>query len=111
MPKQSTVAVAAGASFTSIRASIALHSLKVYEDGERTHLIEYQRKDDSFATTYTAAAGDIIQIIGHGKSGLLGRPPGYNASGIPAQGDIVLKVRDQSGSAINVIVEESENQL
>jgi hypothetical protein len=127
MSEQRLVAVAAGAGFTNIRATIACHYLRALENIDRTKALEYKRADDGFTATYTIKAGDSIELIGHGRSGILGRPPGYGgtsrstgllippntapAAGDSGGGDIVLKVRDAAGAAFNLIVTESENEL
>lgn len=127
MPKQRIVSVAAGAGFTNIRASIACHYLRVQEDGDRSLNIEYKRADDDFDQVYTTKAGDVIEVLGHGRSGLIGRPPGYcgtsratndllppntaEASDDSGGGDIILKVRDADSSAFDLQVYESENEL
>jgi hypothetical protein len=114
MPKQYQVTIAAGADFTPIRATTPCHYVIIWLDGDRSLVaLEYQLPDDDFATTYTTdeVAGDPIIRLGHGKSGLIGRPPGYNASGQPALGTNMVQIRAADGSEVVVNVIESENQL
>lgn len=131
MPKQRLVPLDGGASFTNIRASINCHTIKVYQDGDRDMAFEYQTVKDGFDETYTTQAGDPIQEVGHGRSGILGRAPGFGGISrgpatfgdkIPAEvaattgdsggGDIVLKVKDLADSSDKfVVVIESESEL
>lgn len=111
MPKQRSQDIAAGAGFTNIVATICLHYLKVYENGDRTKALDYQTPDDAFTTTFTTKAGDVIERIGHGRSGMLGRPAGFTAYQDPATGDTILKVRTNDASGTTVTIIESENEL
>lgn len=114
MAKQRQVTLTAGAGFTDVLATIALHYLKIWANGDRNSVaIEYKLPDDAFATTYTtdASMGDVIERIGHGREGILGRPPNYNASGVPATGDVIIQLHAADNSAMVVNVYESESQL
>ena len=114
MPVQRAATIAAGAGFTAVRATIPVHYLKVYRNADRNAAaIEYQLPDDAFATTYTtdASSGDIIELLGHGRSGLLGVPPGFNAVGAPALGTELIRLRSADSAEITVTVYESESDL
>lgn len=118
MPAQRLVPLN-GASFTNIRASIPCHMMRVFLDGTRNVALVYQLARDNFATTYTSDTGDILVQFGPGQQSILGRPPSYNASGVPANtaaatgdsggGDIVMKVKASDASSPSVEVYESEN--
>lgn len=111
MPIQRQVTIAAGAGYTNILATMPCHYLKVIENGDRTHGLTYKVPEDSFAATFVTKAGDTIERIGHGRSGILGRPPNYNASGVPATGDILLKITSTDAAGCVVDITESENEL
>ena len=120
-----------GSDYTIIRAKTVTHTLKVYQDGARTKAFEYKRKDDGtpdgFTTVFTTQAGDPIALIGHGRSGLLGRPPGYcgtnpvtglsepvdtaAGTGDSGGGDPVLYIKAADGSTPVVQVIESESEF
>ena len=109
---QRQVAVGIGPDYTSIRATIPCHYMKVWEDGERAHDLEYTLPDDGFLTVYrTKDLYDVIELIGHGRAGPIGRPAGYCAENVPALGDIVMKIRAQDASAITINVYESVSEL
>lgn len=108
-PKQYQIAVGAGPTFTSIPATIPCHYLKVIEDADRTHALDYQTPDDNFATTFTTKAGDAIERIGNGREGKLGNPPNFAYSGQTAS--TILKIRSHDNSAITIDVTESASQL
>lgn len=119
------------AGFTTIRAKIPCHSLKVYQDGARNKAFIYKRKDDGtddgFQIEFTTQAGDPITILGHGRSGIIGRPPNYNgynhilghnepqevASGVDdtGGGDVILMIKASDDSTPDVVVNESVNEL
>ncbi len=111
MPKQTLQAVAAGAGFTSIRASIPAHYMEIFQDGATpTIAIKYRLPDDNFTAVYTMAAGQKIRLWGDGEAGILGKPPNYVASGDPALGDVVIQIGDAAGGAgYNAVVKEVES--
>lgn len=121
--KQRIITLAAGAGFTNIRATIAAHVMVIKENGERSNKLDYLLKSTNFDPTqiFTTGVGEEIKIIGHGRSGIVGRPPNYNGVGYPDEtavasddsggGDIVVKVRNNGGTAIEVIVHESVSEL
>lgn len=112
MAKQRKVQIAAGAGWTEILATIPAHYMKVYEEGERLSSFDYQWALDDFDETFTTGPGDPIEVIGHGRSGIIARPPNYNGVGHPATGDTALKIRDTTGTGLMyVIVYESESEL
>ena len=111
MPKQRVVNIPAGAAYVSIRATLPAHYTKVYENGERLKDLEYRLPDDNFVQVYRTVEGDVIELIGHGRSGILGRPPDFNASAQPSVGDVILHLRTQDATETNVTVYESENEL
>lgn len=112
MSETRKVTVAAGAGFTDISATIPLHFLKVYPDGDRNvAALEYKTPDDSFTATLTTdvSLGDIIERLGSGRHGLLGIPAVFSASLQTAT--VLLKVRFADGLSRDVIVFESETSL
>ena len=127
MSKQRIVTLDGAASFTVIRATMPCHSMRVYQDGVRDTDFVYKKGDDGFVEEYTTQAGDAIQLIGHGRSGILGRPPeynGYNAIlaiqeppevapgvGDSGGGDIVLYIKAADDSTPDVVVVESESEF
>lgn len=110
MAVQRIAAVAAGAGFTGIFATIPLHYLKVYPDGDRTAAaMEYKIPDDNFVATYTADLGDIIERLGPGRHGLLGHPAQFTRTGQTATE--LLRIRFADAAARNIVVFESETNL
>lgn len=109
-----------GSAFTNIRASIPCHVLRVYQDGQRNVQFVYKRKEDNFTEEYTTDQGDIINILGHGRSGIIGRAPSYSAAGTPPTtaaavgdsggGDIILKIKALTTATPDVVVYESESE-
>lgn len=108
-PKQYQLSVGAGPTFTSISATIPCHYLKIIEDADRTHALDYQTPDDNFATTFTTKAGDAIERIGNGRNGWLGHGADFSYSGQTAS--VILKIRAHDNSAITIDVTESGSQL
>lgn len=127
MSKQRIVTLSGGADYTIIRASMPCHTLRVYQDGVRDTAFIYKKSDDGFVEEYTTQAGDQVQVLGHGRSGIIGRPPGYNgwnsilgyaepvttapATGDSGGGDIILYIKSDDGSSPDVVVVESESEL
>lgn len=111
MAVQRLVVISSGVGYTNILATIPGHYLKIYEQGDRALAFNYKLPDDAFVSVYTSKAGDVIERIGHGRSGILGRPPNYNASGIPATGDVLIQINTVSGTGTTVVVVESESEL
>lgn len=112
MSVQRQVTVAAGAGFTNIEATIPVHFLRVWPNGDRNvAALEYQTPDDDFATTFTTdvTMGDIIERIGHGRHGLLGHHAAFTQSEQTAT--VLLKVRFADAVSRIVNVYESENPL
>lgn len=104
--------VTLGAAFTSISATIPLHYLKCYLDGDRNSIdLQYKTPDDAFTATLStdATSGDMIERKGPGRSGLLGVPTAYGRSGQVAT--VLLQVRCSDGSAKDLVVFESEDAL
>ncbi len=127
MPNTRLISLNAGAGqFTIIRATITTHTLTVFQNGTRSTQLQYKVREDGFTNTYTTQVGDIITETGHGKSGLLGRPAGYNgpnpvtglqepplvaaSAGDSGGGDKILMVKSADDSVINVVVVESESE-
>lgn len=108
---QRSVNIPAGAGYVSIRATIPAHYVKIYEQATRSLALDYTLPNDSFAQVYTTKAGDAIELVGHGRSGILGMSPDYAAVGSPVLGDIYLKLRTTAGAGTDVIVLESESEL
>lgn len=111
MPKQRIVSLAAGGGYTDVLATIAAHYVKIYEDGSRSKAFMYKLPNDTFTQVYTTKAGDFIELLGAGRGGIVGRPPGYNAYQIPATGDIVIQMKAFDDSATDVVVLESVSEL
>ena len=112
MAKQRKLATTAGAGFTDIVATIPLHYLKIWPDGDRNvNALEYQLPDDAFVTTYTTdvSIGDMIERLGPGRHGLLGIPAAFSASGQAAT--ILVKLRFADGTSRSVNIYESETSL
>ena len=120
MPKQRLITTNPGG-YTAIRATTAVHYLKVYKDGDRDTALMYKEKSDGFIAEYTTAVTDAVEQIGHGRSGLIGRPPNYNAEDTPllvapaaddsGGGDVILYVKMSDDSAKDIVIYESENEL
>jgi hypothetical protein len=125
MPRETLVNLGGAAGFTTIRATLALHTLKVYQDGARDTAFTYKRKDDGstdgFTVEFTTQAGDPITLIGHGHGGIIGRPPNYNGVGYPVDtaadtddsggGDAVLMLKATDDSTPDVVVIENESEF
>ena len=122
MAKQRLVLLDGGSDFTLIRASIPAHAMKVYQDGARDKVLVYKTPFDDFDATYTCKAGDPIQLVGHGRSGILAKPPNYAGENqppltAPAAGDsgggrVALQVKfSDDADDTYVVVVESENEL
>ena len=112
MAKQRSVTIAAGAGFTDVSATIPLHYLKIWPDGDRNiAALEYKVPDDAFATTFSTdvSIGDIIERLGPARHGLLGIPAAFSASGQVAT--VLIKLRFADGVSRNVNVLESESAL
>lgn len=112
MPKQRKVTIGAGPTYTNIVATIPLHYLKVYPDGDRNlAAMNYKTPDDNFTAVLTtdASSGDMIERLGPGRSGLLGYPAAFTASLQAAT--VLLQVKFADDVSRDVIVHESENAL
>lgn len=128
---QEIVTLGGGASYTIIRARGTFHTLKVYQDGTRNTAFEYKRKNDGttdgFTVVFTTQAGDPITLVGHGRSGIIGRPPNYNgynallgynepqdaaaSASDTGGGDIVLYIKAADDSTPDVTLVWSENEF
>lgn len=115
--KRTIVEVDAGADFTSVRATIAAHSIRAYENGDRSNALEYKIKndgsEDGFDLTFITDEqrdNNAIEQIGPGAQGIIGRPPNYCGTGHPTLGDPVLYVRRADGAAFDLVFEEDVNQ-
>ena len=102
------VAIAAGASFTSIYSTRAAHYVSVMADGDITPNLEVKRKDDSFTSTFTYKPTAIIEMFGDGKHGLVGLPASWQGNSLPALGTELFRIHASDNSAISVIVTEIE---
>ena len=125
MPRERLVPLDGGSDFTTIRASMPCHSLKVYQDGTRDKSFVYKRKadgtEDGFSVEFTTQAGDPIVLLGAGRSGILGRPPSYDAKDVPVDtaattgdsgcGDPILMIKASDDSTPNITIIESESEL
>lgn len=113
MSKQRQVTLTGGAGvFDSISATIPLHYLKIWPDGDRqVTTMEYKIPDDSFVQTFItdSSIGDIIERIGPGRSGLLGVPTAYGRSDQVAT--VIIKIHAGDNSAMKINILESENAL
>lgn len=112
MGKQIKVTVAAGAGFTDIPSTIPCHSVQIWPDGDRNvAALEYKLPEDNYAATFTTdvSIGDVIQLIGPGRSGQLGHPAAFAASGQIAT--VYAKVRFADGISRDVNVFEDERPI
>lgn len=104
--------VTLGANYTDISATIPLHYLKIWADGDRNATaLEYKTPDDDFTANFItdASMGDFIERIGPGRHGLLGVPTGFSKSSQVAT--VLLKIRFVGGGAAVINILESENAL
>lgn len=101
-------AIAAGATPTTLVASLPAKRVTVEQDGDSqeeliVNLIQY---DGTFTADLGYKPGQVVELWR--ADGVLGRPPGYSAYLQPATGDPYMKIRTKSGSAINVRLSEFE---
>lgn len=112
MAKQRKVTVAAGPGYTDILATIPSHSVQIWPDGDRNvAAINYKLPDDNFTAVYTTdfSIGDVIQLVGPGRSGLLGIPAAFSASSQVAT--TLIKVKFSDDVSRDVIVYEDERPI
>jgi hypothetical protein len=110
--KSQLVAIAAGSSYTAVSASVAAHYITLQEDGgSPANVLVVQRADDGFTGTYTYPAGSLITLYGCGRSGMVARPAGFNAPGVPATAEPYFYVKTQSGAATNVRLTEYQSDI
>ena len=108
MPNRRAITLVAGATFTAVRVSGAYHRMKMKEVANLQ--IDVQSSVDAFASTEASNAelGNTVELVGHGRDGVLGVPADYNAIGTPAAATEVARVRTTGGAGGTLIVDEYE---
>lgn len=132
MPKTRIVTINAGG-YTAIRATIPAHYMRIEQNAAtKSKALMYKRRNltdhriaanqvVTFTDPITLETGKGIDLIGHGRSGILGKPPNYAGIGYPVEtavsatdsggGDIVAYVKASDDASFDVFVIESESEL
>jgi hypothetical protein len=101
--KTTRVSVNGGAAAVEIPCTIPCKFVKIVEDSAlptEQLVVQFKQPDHSYASEVTYSPGTLV--VAQGYSGIIARPAGYSASGVPASNEALCKIRTASGNVITV---------